>query len=218
MALHAFQRARSSAFSRATTAPTRRLCRALVRSERRAPPEPPLVPASLPMRIVAGRAGGLKLQAPPGRETRPTSDRVREAIFSSLESMDAVGGASVVDLFCGSGALGIEALSRGAASATFVDNDRAALATVEPNLQSTGLDGGQTVRADALRWLERADEFDLALIDPPYAFDEWDLVFSGLRARVAVAESDRDLDVPDGWMIVRRKRYGGTVVHVAASE
>ena len=93
------------------------------------------------MRVVAGTAGGRKLQAPPGRDIRPTSDRVREAVFSSLDSMGAVGGASVVDLFCGSGSLGIEALSRGAASATFVDNDPAAIATVRANLAATGLDG-----------------------------------------------------------------------------
>src|SRR5205823_1993626 len=120
------------------------------------------------VRVVAGKAGGLKLQAPPGRDARPTSDRVREAIFSSLESLDAVRDASVVDLFCGSGALGIEALSRGAASTAFVDNDRAALATVEANLASTGLEGGRIVRADAVPWLEQSDDFDLALVDPPY--------------------------------------------------
>ena len=170
------------------------------------------------MRVVAGVAGGRRLQAPAGRDIRPTSDRVREAIFSSLESMDAVGGASVVDLFCGSGALGIEALSRGAASATFVDEDPTAIAVVRANLAVTGLDGGEVVRADAVRWLDGDAAFDLALVDPPYSFNGWDTVFSRLRARLVVAESDRDLDVPPGWLIVRRKRYGGTVVHLAASE
>jgi len=170
------------------------------------------------MRVVAGTAGGLKLQAPPGRDIRPTSDRVREAIFSSLDAMDAVRGATVVDLFCGSGALGIEALSRGAASATFVDNDRTALAAVEANLASTGLEGGRVVRAEAVRWLEQSDRFDLALADPPYSFNQWHLVLSHLRAGLVVAESDRELDVPETWMIVRRKRYGGTVVHLLASE
>ena len=170
------------------------------------------------MRVVAGVAKGRRLQAPLGRETRPTSDRVREAIFSSLESLDAVDGAVVVDLFCGSGALGIEALSRGAALVTFVDNDRAALATVEANLASTGLGGGRMVRADAVPWLEQSDDFDLALVDPPYSFNGWDIVFSRLRAGLVVVESDRELEMPEGWMIVRRKRYGGTVVHLVASE
>jgi len=170
------------------------------------------------VRVVAGTAGGRRLEAPVGRETRPTSDRVREAMFSSLESMNAVRGASVVDLFCGSGALGIEALSRGAASATFVDDDPAALATVRANLVSTGLDGGEIVRADALPWLEHSNEFDLALVDPPYSFNGWDDVFSRLRSKLVVAESDRDLDVPSPWSIVRVKRYGGTVVHLAVKE
>ncbi|MCU1450945.1 MAG: putative ribosomal methyltransferase, partial [Acidimicrobiales bacterium] len=136
---------------------------------------------------------------------------------SSLESLDAVRGASVVDLFCGSGALGIEALSRGAASATFVDDDGEALAAVRANLAATGLDG-EVVRADALRWLEAADSVDLALVDPPYSFDEWDTLFSRLRAGLVVAESDRELELPSGWRTVRLKRYGGTVVHLAANE
>ena len=170
------------------------------------------------MRVVAGTAGGRKLQAPPGRDTRPTSDRVREAVFSSLESMDAVAGASVVDLFCGSGALGIEALSRGSASVTFVDNEPTAIATVKANLAATGLEGGEVVRADAVRWLDGDAAYDLALVDPPYSFNGWDTLFSRLRARLVVAESDRELDVPPGWLIVRTKRYGGTVVHLAASE
>jgi 16S rRNA (guanine966-N2)-methyltransferase len=170
------------------------------------------------MRVVAGLATGRKLQAPAGRHTRPTSDRVREAVFSSLESMDAVRGASVLDLFCGSGALGIEALSRGAMSATFVDDDPGALAAVRANLASTGLDGGEVVRADAVRWLEGDAAFDLALVDPPYSFNEWEAVFSRLGASVVVAESDRELEIPPPWLIMRRKRYGGTVVHLAAKE
>ena len=170
------------------------------------------------MRVVAGEAKGRKLQAPASRDIRPTSDRVREAIFSSLESMDAVRGASVLDLFCGSGALGIEALSRGAASATFVDSDPSAIAAVRANLASTSLDGGEVVRADAVRWLEGDAAFDLALVDPPYSFNGWDALFSRLHAKLVVAESDRDLETPPGWLIVRRKRYGGTVVHLAASE
>jgi len=153
-----------------------------------------------------------------GRDVRPTSDRVREAIFSSLESMDAVRGASVLDLFCGSGALGIEALSRGAASAVFVDNDRAAVDAVRANLAATGLEHGEVVRSDALRWLDDGASFELALVDPPYAFNKWDDVFSRVRAGLVVAESDRVLDVPSPWVVVRERRYGGTVVHLAARE
>jgi 16S rRNA (guanine966-N2)-methyltransferase len=170
------------------------------------------------MRVVAGTARGRKLQAPATRDIRPTSDRVREAIFSSLESMDAVRNASVLDLFCGSGALGIEALSRGAESATFVDDDPDAIAAVRVNLASTGLEGGEVVRAEAARWLEHSNEFDLALVDPPYSFNDWDTVFSRLNSEVVVVESDRELDVPRPWSIVRHKRYGGTVVLLAAKE
>ncbi|MBV8161285.1 MAG: 16S rRNA (guanine(966)-N(2))-methyltransferase RsmD [Acidimicrobiia bacterium] len=170
------------------------------------------------MRVIAGTARGQKLRAPAGRDTRPTSDRVREAVFSSLESIDAVREAGVLDLFCGSGALGIEALSRGAASATFVDNDRDAAGAVAANLASTGLAGGTVVRAEAMRWLEGGGPFDLALVDPPYSFKAWDALFARLGAGVVVAESDRDLEIPPPWRILRRKRYGGTVVHLAARE
>ena len=90
------------------------------------------------MRVVAGLAGGRRLQAPAGRKVRPTSERVREALFNALGSMDAIAGATVLDLFAGTGALGIEALSRGATTATFVDADPRAIAAIKANLQATG--------------------------------------------------------------------------------
>ena len=118
------------------------------------------------MRVVAGRYRGRPLKAPPGTGTRPTADRVREALFSILGD---VTDARVLDLFAGSGALGIEALSRGAASATFVERDRRAASVIEANLAATGAEG-EVVVADAVRWLERDHEaaFDLVLVDPPY--------------------------------------------------
>src|SRR5205814_1147599 len=143
-------------------------------------------------------AGGRRLQVPAGPDVRPTSDRVREAVFSSLESLEAVRGATVLDVFAGSGALGIEALSRGARSVVFVDKDRTAVATVEANLASTGLDGGTVVRADVLRWLDGADAVDLALVDPPYSFNGWETLFSRIKSELVVAESDRELGVPEG--------------------
>ena len=100
------------------------------------------------MRVIAGTYGGRRLQAPPGEATRPTSDRVREALFSILG--DRVDGARVLDLFAGSGALGLEALSRGAASATFVDSAPAAIRAVRANLAALGAEA-EVVRADALR-------------------------------------------------------------------
>ena len=106
-----------------------------------------------PVRVIAGRYGGRRLQAPPGAATRPTADRVREALFSILGAR--VAGARVLDLFAGSGALGIEALSRGAAQATFVDSAPAAAAALRANLAALGADA-EVVRADALRWLRAA--------------------------------------------------------------
>jgi 16S rRNA (guanine966-N2)-methyltransferase len=120
------------------------------------------------LRIVAGTCGGRRIETPPGRSTRPTSDRVREALFSILGPA-AVEGADVLDLFAGSGALGIEALSRGAASATFVESDARAAATIRRNLDSLGLEG-RVHKRDAFAWLAAADDgFDLVFADPPYS-------------------------------------------------
>lgn len=168
------------------------------------------------MRVVSGLARGRRLQAPAGQSTRPTSDRVREATFNALISLGAVDDAEVVDLFAGSGAMGIEALSRGAAACTFVDDDPKAVEVVRANLEATGLDG-TVVRDDVLRWLRRSPRrFDLALLDPPYVFgdDDWGQVLSVLDAEIAVLESDREVPVPAPWRVLRSKRYGGTVVSV----
>jgi 16S rRNA (guanine966-N2)-methyltransferase len=174
--------------------------------------------------------------APEGRDTRPTLDRVREAVFNALVSLDAVAGARVLDLFAGSGALGIEALSRGASHATFVDADRNARAAVEANLRTTGLaDRAEVLGGDATALLRRwgadaqpgadgagteAARFDLVLLDPPYATDEpaWsallELVARVVPTGVVVAESDREVALPEGWHALRVKRYGGTLVTV----
>jgi 16S rRNA (guanine966-N2)-methyltransferase len=166
------------------------------------------------MRVVAGTARGRRLTAPKGRDVRPTSDRVREAIFSSLESLGVVQEASVVDLFAGTGALGVEALSRGAARAVFVDASTAACRVIEANLRATGMvEKATVVRSDVMRWLgERERVVDIALVDPPYAFDDWERLLDLLPARTAVIESDRDIEVGPRWRVLRRKRYGGTVV------
>ena len=164
--------------------------------------------------------------APAGRDTRPTLDRVREALFNALGSLDAVEGARVLDLYAGSGALGIEALSRGAAHATFVDTDRAARRAVADNLEATGLaDRAEVLGDDAERHLERlaaagGAAVDLVLLDPPYATDDvtWErllaLVGSVAPGGVVVAESDREVPLPVGWHALRVKRYGGTLVSV----
>ncbi|MEA2363251.1 MAG: rRNA (guanine966-N2)-methyltransferase [Thermoleophilaceae bacterium] len=117
------------------------------------------------MRVVAGTFKGRRLEAPRGTRTRPTADRVREALFSILGDVE---GARVLDLYAGSGALGIEALSRGAGSAVFVERDARAAAAIERNLASLGVNA-RVARQDALRFLTRADgPFDLVFCDPPY--------------------------------------------------
>jgi 16S rRNA (guanine966-N2)-methyltransferase len=136
-----------------------------------------------------------------------------------LTSMDAISGAAVLDLYAGSGALGIEALSRGAASAVFVDDDPAAGAAIRANLEALGGDlGGQwsVVRADVLRYLPGAPIVDLALVDPPYRFDGWPALLAALhpRAGLVVAETGADWDPGSRWETVKVKRYGGTVVTV----
>src|SRR4051812_41052217 len=120
------------------------------------------------MRVIAGSYGGRRLKAPKGDETRPTSDRVREALFSILG--DRVQDARVLDLFAGSGALGIEALSRGAQSAVFVDDAPIAVRAVKANLD--GVEGAEVIRRDARAFLRAAREpprqYDLVFLDPPY--------------------------------------------------
>jgi 16S rRNA (guanine966-N2)-methyltransferase len=173
------------------------------------------------VRVIAGTAGGRRLVAPKGASIRPTSDRVREALFSSLGSMGEIDGAVVLDLYCGSGALGIEALSRGAARATFVDRDAAAVAATRANLAATGLEGrAEVVPADAVRFCRehRGGRFDLAFADPPYELDEWDALLETLPAGLAVLESDREPALPPGWRLLRTRRYGGTVVTLTEPE
>jgi 16S rRNA (guanine966-N2)-methyltransferase len=167
--------------------------------------------------VIAGSSRGRRLPARLPGGVRPTADRVREAIFDVLGSMGGVEGLTVLDLFCGSGALGLEALSRGAASVTFVDHDSSALAAVRTNLVATGLESpaASLVRAELPGWLSRAPRVDLALCDPPYAFGDWATLLSLLVADVAVLESGSAIEPPRGWMVARSRRYGGTLVTVA---
>ena len=166
------------------------------------------------MRVVAGTARGRRLVAPAGRRTRPTSDRVRESIFNALESLGAVEGATVIDLFAGSGALGIEALSRGAAHCTFVEPERAALTAIRANLATAGVAGRATVEPRTAEAYLAANPapVDLALCDPPYAFAGWADLLAELAAGLVVCESDRPVDLGPRWDAARTRRYGGTVV------
>lgn len=167
------------------------------------------------MRVVAGEARGRRLEAPDGADTRPTSDRVREAVFNSLASMDALDEAKVLDLFAGSGGLGIEALSRYAAHCTFVERARPALDAIRTNLTVTGLgERADVVVADAMTFVAqgKAADFDLVLADPPYDFTQWDDLLEGVTTALVVAESNRPVVAPPGWESVREKRYGKTWV------
>jgi 16S rRNA (guanine966-N2)-methyltransferase len=186
------------------------------------------------VRVIGGTARGRRIAAPRLPELRPTSDRVREAIFDVLASLDAVEGAEVVDLFAGSGALGIEALSRGAAAVTFVESERAAVAAIEANLAALGF-GAQrpgvaaraqaagvpspavVVRAEAVAWCAAARRrFDLALCDPPYRFEGWPALLEHLPADLAVLESSRPVPPSAGFVSRRSYRYGTTLVTVVA--
>ena len=173
------------------------------------------------LRVVAGEARGRRLLVPPGTGTRPTSDRVREAVFNALESLGAVKDAQVIDAFAGSGALGIEALSRGAEHVTFVERERDALEVLRSNLEAVGLGGSATVVAGDASSAVAGGPWDLVLLDPPYGFDGWlDLLAVVARALtddgVVVIESDREVAVPSPLHVIREKRYGSTVVLFAA--
>ncbi len=175
--------------------------------------------------MIGGEFRGRRLAAPDGPAIRPTTDRVREAIFDILFSLGGVDGMQVADLFTGSGALGIEALSRGAASVTFVDRDPASMTAVRGNLASVGLgeaerNGDATlVRADVDAWVvTTAARYDLVLCDPPYDYRGWDRLVSHLPADLAILESGTEVSPPPGWGVIKSKRYGGTIVTVARPE
>jgi 16S rRNA (guanine966-N2)-methyltransferase len=124
------------------------------------------------MRIIAGTRKGARIFAPKGRDTRPTSDRAREAAFNLIGPVD---GARVLDLYAGSGAMGLEALSRGAETAVFVEDDRDAARTIQRNLDKLKLIGARVVHGDAARFLATdGGAYDLVLVDPPY--DRWEHV------------------------------------------
>lgn len=167
------------------------------------------------MRVVAGAARGRRLTARLPRHVRPTTDLVREAVFSMLASRLELSGASVVDLYCGSGAMGIEALSRGAASCTFVDQDRRCLEAARANLAAVGLDGSAAtfVRATLPGWSPDRP-VDLVFADPPYGELDAAALLGGVDASVAVLESDAPVVVPQHWETSVARRYGSTLVTV----
>lgn len=180
-------------------------------------------------RIISGQAGGRRLRTPAGGGTRPTSDRVREALFSALESRDAVQGAHVMDLYAGSGALGLEAASRGAASVLLVESDRGAIGVIRANIADVGAAGARVQAGTVEAALDRTPTlaYDLVLADPPYDVDEDSLaaVLDLLLTRewlspdalVVVERSSRSPEPswPAGLTLEARKDYGETVLWYA---
>ena len=165
------------------------------------------------MRIVAGELRGRKISAPDGNTTRPTTDMAREAIFNALTSLNAIVDARVLDLFAGSGALGIEALSRGARHCTFIERDRDALKSLQDNIKKLGLDDRATViRGDASIATAKVVDIDLVMVDPPYEYVDWQGLLAKIKAPLVVAESNREIKGINGWESVRSKRYGRTHV------
>jgi 16S rRNA (guanine966-N2)-methyltransferase len=184
-------------------------------------------------RIISGLAGGRRIQAPPGSGTRPTSDRVREALFSRLEHLDVLRGARVLDLYAGSGALGLEAASRGASAVLLVEHARPAAAAIRRNVASLAdVLSGVSVRAEPVERVLATppapeDRFDLVLLDPPYDVPEAALagvleaLVSGpwldAEALVVVERSARSPEPrwPGGLAATVERRYGETVMWFA---
>ncbi|MEU6784409.1 16S rRNA (guanine(966)-N(2))-methyltransferase RsmD [Nonomuraea angiospora] len=173
-------------------------------------------------RIIAGSAGGRRLAVPPGRGTRPTSDRAREGIFLTLDSLYGLTGSRLLDLYAGSGAIGLEALSRGAKEAVLVESDPKAVRTIKANVQSLGLDGARVIADKVERVLGNppAEPYDIVFADPPYAVSDEEVrrTLESLRdngwlldeALVAFERESRGkaLMWPEGYVEERVRRYG----------
>lgn len=170
------------------------------------------------MRIIAGKAGGRRLKSPDTRGTRPATDRVREAVFSSIGAW--VEDSTVADLYAGSGSYGLEALSRGASSAVFVENGRKALQALRANVKTVGL-GGSIIESTVQAYLKKANHhFHLVFLDPPWpdpteqmeedlaALDR--LLLPSAEVVVSRRHTDRPPVHPENWRVAADKRYGDT--------
>ncbi len=175
------------------------------------------------LRIIAGRHRGRRLRFPAGVEIRPTPDRVRETLFNWLQPR--IQGARVLDLSGGSGALGLEALSRGAAEVVFVERDRRAAAAIEALLNEWGETGGVVVCSDALSWLRAGGaSFDIVFLDPPYdaamlgdaarALVDQDRLATDARVYLERRARDAPIDLPAGWRELRAGQAGEVGYHL----
>jgi 16S rRNA (guanine966-N2)-methyltransferase len=180
-------------------------------------------------RIIAGQAGGRRLAVPPGKSTRPTSDRTREGLFSSLLAMHgSLAGATVLDLYAGSGAVGLEALSRGASDVLLVESDREAAQVIRRNIETVGMPGARLIQDRVDRVLKRgpgdAAPRQLVFADPPYSTSDGELTAAlemlaggGWLAVRAVVVVERDTRSgppawPAGYSLDRSRRYGETTL------
>ncbi len=176
------------------------------------------------IRIVAGEAKRRHLVVPDSKKIRPTADRVREAVFNSLYKLRFASGQPVpqnlrvLDLFAGSGALGLEALSRGAQFVTFVDMEKSAIKAIYENLSQLGyLERAELVRSDSLEYIKNnAKGWDLVFLDPPYEFEDWENLLSLLaESAVLVIESNREIEAaPEIWETVKKGTYSNSYIKV----
>ena len=184
-------------------------------------------------RIIGGVVGSLRLKGP-AKATRPTSDRVKESLFSILESMDVLEGAVVLDLFAGTGALGLESASRGAKSVTLVEKDRAAAAICKENislvdsgLRRSGVEASINLRQEsAERFITKASQADLIFIDPPYEFLNSDVsrlleqIPRAARALIVLERSikSKEPEIPEIYSTMRDVSYGDTVIYFLTTD
>lgn len=176
------------------------------------------------MRVISGKARGLKLSSPSGTDTRPTLDRVKEAVFSMI--LPYINDSVVLDLFAGSGALGIEAISRGAEKAVFVDCSNESVNCIESNVSKAGMQSvSKIIKCDAKTYLSSCNErFDVIFLDPPYAKGLYKSVIETINHKgiladdgIIVVEWDFEIgfsDIPDGFIEVKSKNYGRVGVAV----
>ncbi len=177
------------------------------------------------MRIISGTAGGRRLLTPPGLSTRPIPDRAKTAVFNmiagirSADGQPAFAGTRVLDLYAGSGAFGLECLSRGSAEVVFVERARAAVEVLHRNLANLEFEDRATVvRGDALAYvgsLGASVRFDLAFCDPPYSDDPWSRLLPSIPAALLVAHTEDDLLLTEPWVELRRRSYGRPHIVVA---
>lgn len=170
------------------------------------------------MRVLTGEKGSRKLSSNVSEVTRPTTARVRKSIFDIIWSRFGIEGYTFLDLFAGTGSMGIEALSRGAEFVQFVDNSPRAIKVVKDNLRALAIDPSsyRVAHSGYQEYLldNNVQEFDIAFLDPPYSFNNWDKLLEMIPARILVCESSMSVEVNPSWEKVLERKYGTTMVTV----